>query len=433
MPDAIGAVNTEMAGPVQGKAMARARAEAQAAPILNLPVEIVNGILSLLPRYSRIIVSQTCRALQITVWGYAGRAKAFPWSLDDESRLHYLTDLSHREHDLYACPICVRLHRVGEDVLPPGTKHWDLCGWRSQLLTGGQGAGNHGYWLWHRHVQTVLKQTRLASEGRLERRSFLEQVMAPYHHRFAMPFHETSEAHFPNDCGIMGHYSVFQRVVGGHFVIHTVSVFRQIDVAAQAAARRLGISLKVTGRVQVCQHLNTWSYPLYAARRRHYEQKLGRRGWPPPHAMHNLNDKMYETLKAAGKWASPEAWMRRGTQTRVSSACRAGLSTVVHRPLSSGEAWDHGALGPAVPGECSTCATDFTIRTGTGIAVVQSWTDLGPEGSLEPLYWGTWASGWTDHPVIRQPRSAHKGYGECDAETRLAMDMAEMSFASDAS
>lgn len=87
----------------------------QSSPFLDLPLDVTYAVIDELPLSSKILLSQTCRALR-----YQMRERCFSALRQStaKQRLETLTDLGSLLPDQYLCAICNALHRIDYDDFP---------------------------------------------------------------------------------------------------------------------------------------------------------------------------------------------------------------------------------------------------------------------------------------------------------------------------
>lgn len=87
----------------------------QCSPFLDLPLDVTYAVIDELPLSSKILLSQTCRALRYQM---CERCFSALRQSTAEQRLETLTDLGSLLPDQYLCAICKALHRIDYDDFP---------------------------------------------------------------------------------------------------------------------------------------------------------------------------------------------------------------------------------------------------------------------------------------------------------------------------
>ncbi|KAI1384495.1 uncharacterized protein F4822DRAFT_365462 [Hypoxylon trugodes] len=210
-------------------------------PLLNnLPPEIIKCISDELSPASRLVFSQTCRALYAILNGYRGSAHFV--------RAQYLEYLSLVARDIpekWVCEICTKLHPMLQGDTPAGP-YVVYCPFklRMRLPILGWGFQPHFRILepYHRHVQLALKCTRLQPTVY---KTYLRKMLAPYHN----PCLQTHISPVGQPNRIQAQYSAFPRIVensNGELRYLILSIWRYHGV---------NLCHKDVGNLEICPHM----------------------------------------------------------------------------------------------------------------------------------------------------------------------------------
>ncbi|KAL7905811.1 hypothetical protein GGI35DRAFT_471336 [Trichoderma velutinum] len=189
--------------------------------ILELPNELLMAILSNLPQYSQMIISQTCRRLEAVAHQYLPAEKYRPDTF--EGRLLYLSHRARSLPDRWVCIECFKFHRVNVLDTPTHSLH-TLCDLNCR--NGPEYYGQYGFRLIERHLQLTLKY-----------KSYLKSLIAPYHTYLR-----------PNDLDmnkVKRKYSVHPKIVNGRYLLHTVWRYHKANSP---------MSIQSMGYISICPH-----------------------------------------------------------------------------------------------------------------------------------------------------------------------------------
>lgn len=190
-----------------------------ACALLEVPVEITLLIAEKLPLHGQLLLSQTCRALRITLQHHLGFETA-RWGRNQ--RAEFLSCLVRQRPDHWACWRCESLHAVDYADSPASqVRQRRSCKSRAGEIFGTR-VGSP-FRLYHFHVQLALKYTRMARDGLADeggrRQRHLEKIMEPYHG--GLPARSSPS--------LLVWYSTFPRIVDGRFLLLSVWSFDDED------------------------------------------------------------------------------------------------------------------------------------------------------------------------------------------------------------
>ncbi|KAI1434037.1 hypothetical protein GGR50DRAFT_665151 [Xylaria sp. CBS 124048] len=187
-------------------------------PFLELPLELVREVMSLLTPVDITILSTVCRDLRSIT-----RMFSLSTNLTPRERLDFLARYSWNLPDYFVCARCSVLHRVRRRDVP--TELMSRCS-PSRGPDGIEPAweqkkplGNTYFAIEHHHVELTLKYSRLQLP---EYQSYLEALLEPYYGENPMPYGDFGEAK----------YSAFPKVVtdsNGELRYLLLSIWRYLE------------------------------------------------------------------------------------------------------------------------------------------------------------------------------------------------------------
>ncbi|KAI1653067.1 hypothetical protein F4813DRAFT_284969 [Daldinia decipiens] len=210
--------------------------------LLKLPVELVNGILELIPPIDRAVASLTCRSLRLIL----GKSDAH--NLSTAQYLRYHVRVARDLPDRWVCEACFKLHPVslGDTPLTPWRMtcplRWDR--WCHEVYGQQSRLDNRYLSVDHRHVQLALKYTRLQDHWS---RRHLHTLLAN-HRDDEFPTHPYP---YNRQNVLKVTYTVTPRVVRDQhenlrYMLRSVWHFRKDSME---------ISLVTVGDIKLCPHL----------------------------------------------------------------------------------------------------------------------------------------------------------------------------------
>ncbi|RFU73130.1 hypothetical protein TARUN_9130 [Trichoderma arundinaceum] len=192
--------------------------------ILELPIEMVLLIAGYLPPHQQIIFSQTCRALRRLMMesnkGHLGEPGTLsPAHLDRAQRKDFLFAMARCRPDVWVCHFCGEVHRINKDDTPANTQFGTGC---CPEREDDCSYYRDGYELRFRHLQLILKYTRLPKMEsnsatpvlKNSHRNYLNSLMQPFSKPLLSYGRYTSHK-------VVGSYTSRLRVADGRLIAHS--------------------------------------------------------------------------------------------------------------------------------------------------------------------------------------------------------------------
>jgi hypothetical protein len=162
--------------------------------LTDLPVDILEHIVQMLPPYAVLSLSETCKAFRDICLEQKRRA---PCSY--EQYLYYLVHKSLDSLEYWVCGWCSRLHRYSLSDEPENLWATNNCPQNHlSVFRARYHAGCRGYVLQHHHVQYALRYKRFETQGRQRllkalpwdqairhvtssQNRYIDRILRPYH------------------------------------------------------------------------------------------------------------------------------------------------------------------------------------------------------------------------------------------------------------